>query len=263
MNNKIFSLLSTLSFNSKQMPEALRLSENGVYESYYAPFEFINRTAKVVICGITPGLQQANIALATAQKELAKGRAPDEVLKTAKHAASFAGPMRRNLASMLDHICLQEWLGIDSTAELFESRQDLIHFTSALRNPVFANGANFSGGPAMVNNPYLWEMAKSGLTEEIRQLPGDAVYIPMGKGVDAVFERLISEGVVGGDRVLFGLPHASGANAERIAYFCGRKERDKLSLKTNPDSIDERRQSLQERVCQLVSSSRDLAVSSM
>jgi len=37
-------------------------------------------------------------------------------------------------------------------------------------------------------------------------------------------------------------------NAERIAYFCGRKERDKLSLKTNPDSIDDRRQSLQERV---------------
>jgi hypothetical protein len=180
-----------------------------------------------------------------AQKELAKGS------------------MRRNLAAMLDQIYPQEWLGIDSTPELFESRQDLIHFTSGQRNPVFANGANFSGGPAMANNRYLWEMAKSGLTEEIRQLPGDAVYIPMGKGVDAVFERLIAEGVVGGGRVLFGLPNASGANAERIAYFCGRKERDKLSLKTNPDSIDERRESLQERVCQLVSASRDLAVSSM
>jgi len=42
-------------------------------------------------------------------------------------------------------------------------------------------------------------MAKSALTEKIRQLPGDAVYIPMGKGVDAVFERLIAEGVVGSD----------------------------------------------------------------
>jgi len=251
MNNKFFSILNTLSLHSKQMPEALRISEDGLYENYYAPFEHVNRGAKVVICGITPGIQQANIALATAQKELAKGRSTGEVLETAKHAASFAGPMRRNLAAMLDQIGLQQWLGIDSTAELFESRQDLIHFTSALRNPVFANGANFSGGTAMVNNHYLWNMARSGLTEEIQELPNEAIYIPMGKGVNAVFEKLISENIVAADRVLFGLPHASGANAERIAYFCGRKDREKLSSKTNPDSLDARRLSLIERVNQL------------
>lgn len=35
-----------------------------------------------------------------------------------------------------------------------------------------------------------------------------------------------------------GMPHPSGANAERIAYFLGRKPKAALSAKTNADTID-------------------------
>lgn len=232
----------------RNMQKELLLSENGRYATYYAPFEFINESAKVVICGITPGIQQATIAIKAAQEGLGQSLPAEEVLKRAKHSASFAGAMRRNLAEMMDFISLQHWLGIDSCGDLFQTRQDLVHFTSALRNPVLDQGQNFSGGKAMISNSYLWDQIQTGLMAEISSLPDDCVFIPLGQGVDAVFEKLASEGVIDRTRVLSGLPHASGANAERIAYFCQRKERDQLSDKTNPDKLDAARAGLLDQI---------------
>jgi len=50
--------------------------------------------------------------------------------------------------------------------------------------------------------------------------------------------------VIRAGRVLHGLPHPSGANAERVAYFLGRKERAALSSKTNGAQIDTAREGL-------------------
>ena len=44
------------------------------------------------------------------------------------------------------------------------------------------------------------------------------------------------------------MPHPSGANAERIAYFLGRKSRDQLSVKTNADRIDDAREHMRLQV---------------
>ena len=76
----------------------------------------------------------------------------------------------------------------------------------------------------------------------------EALWVPLGKSVVVVFEKLISEGVLGEDKVLFGLPHASGANAERIKYFLGEKPRDQLSSKVNPETIDAQKIPLLEKV---------------
>jgi len=51
--------------------------------------------------------------------------------------------------------------------------------------------------------------------------------------------------------VLMGLPHPSGANAERIAYFLGRKERALLSAKTAPENIEAARARLSEQIAAL------------
>jgi len=48
--------------------------------------------------------------------------------------------------------------------------------------------------------------------------------------------------------ILAGMPHPSGANGERISYFLGRKDRDKLSSKTNPDKIDHAKEALLEKI---------------
>src|SRR5690554_4278364 len=97
MENNNLNSLAQVEINGADLPKELLLSENGRYATYYAPFEFVNESAKVVICGITPGIQQATIAIKAAQVGLEQGLSDDEALKKAKHSASFAGAMRRNL----------------------------------------------------------------------------------------------------------------------------------------------------------------------
>ena len=64
-------------------------------------------------------------------------------------------------------------------------------------------------------------------------------------------EFVAREGLIDSSKVLGGIPHPSGANAERIAYFLGRKERDALSNKVNADLIEKSRAAVLEKVCQL------------
>lgn len=248
----LFQKLITVEIEDGRLPDELKLSSSGKFTTYYAPFEHVNPEAKVVICGITPGIQQALLAIKAVHESLAKGFSHEQSLRAAKQTASFAGSMRANLVAMLDHVGLNHYLGLGTTLSLFGERSDLVHYTSALRNPVLADGKNYSGG-SITREDYLWQLAERGLREEIAALPTDTVFVPLGPSVDAVFERLAHLGVIDAGRVLFGLPHPSGANAERIAYFCERKPSEALSAKTNAASIDHRRSQLIARVSSLES----------
>lgn len=233
---------------SDALSDELKISSGpSGFETYYAPFDHINHTAKVVICGITPGKSQALIALDEARRVLDGGGTFDQALKSAKETASFAGAMRNNHCSMLDHVGLPKLLGLSNTAEIFANRKSIVHYTSVLRYPVFKNGSNYSGSSQMTSSPYLWEQSLKMLTEEATALPG-AIWILMGPKVSASLEKLASQGVIDRSRILSGLPHPSGANAERIAYFEGRKSRDSLSKKVNPDIIDAAKHALLQRV---------------
>ena len=50
------------------------------------------------------------------------------------------------------------------------------------------------------------------------------------------------------EQVLTGLPHPSGASGERIAYFLGRKPRERLSSKTNAARLDAARMELMMKI---------------
>lgn len=71
-------------------------------------------------------------------------------MRDAKIFASFSGPMRANLVAMLDSIGVNHRLGILSTSTLWNSDANLVHFTSALRYPVFVDGMNYSGAPSII-----------------------------------------------------------------------------------------------------------------
>ena len=121
----------------------------------YAPFDHVTAGARIVIVGITPGRQQMRNALLELHKHLCSGRTSIEALAAAKVFASFSGPMRSNLVNMLDHFGVHRLLGLGSTGALWGDAAGLAHFTSALRHPVFADGANYSGQPSMLQSPLL------------------------------------------------------------------------------------------------------------
>jgi hypothetical protein len=223
-------------------PEALLMRRDGDWATFYAPFDHVNVNAKIVLVGITPGLQQASNALAALQQGLRNGHSDGAALEAAKRYASFSGPMRQNLVDMLDFIGLALWLGVESTAALFSDHAHLVHYTSALRYPVTLRGKNYGGTPSLVRTPFTREELRW-FAEEAESLP-QAVFVPLGPAATEATDWLAQRGVLDRSRVLGGLPHPSGANAERIAYFLGRKSREKLSAKTDPGKLDRARDDL-------------------
>lgn len=228
---------STHTFANALPVELLLSSEDGL-QTFYAPFDHVNAGARIVLCGITPGLQQASRALDEARRQLRQGASLEHAKQAAKETASFAGAMRSNLINMLDHIGVHTLLGIDSCARLFDTHRHLVHYTSALRYPVFVDGQNYSGSPAMLSRASLRHQVDTHLAEEIKTLGPQCLYVPLGPKVTEVFQHLQAQGLLKPEQLLDGLPHPSGANAERISYFLGSKAREKLSSKTNAATLD-------------------------
>lgn len=228
----------------------LVMATDGELSISYAPFDYIAPQARLVIVGITPGAQQAANALAEARRQLLAGASAETALKAAKVYASFSGPMRTNLISMLDHIGLNRLAGVNSTADLWVGSAECVHFTSALRYPVFVGVENYSGSPSMTRTPILRALITDCLAKEAAKL-SEAIWVPLGPKPEEAIGLLVTSKLLAADQVLSGLPHPSGANAERIAYFLGRKNRADLSTKTSPDTIDRARDRLAQQVARL------------
>jgi len=158
--------------------------------------------------------------------------------------------MRSNLVSLLDGIGVNRVLGLDSAASLWGKASNRVQFTSALRYPVFIDGGNYSGTPAITSTPFLADQLRQWFLPEMAAL-SNAIFVPLGAQIGDVLERAAAMAGVDRNRVLSGLPHPSGANAERIAYFLGRKERAALSAKVDPDLIERNREFLQGKVAAL------------
>ncbi len=240
--------LDRLSKNN--FPEELLIDNQGHLSAWYAPFDFINENAKIVIVGITPGYQQATNALLKVREVLLAGKSEEQAIKEAKIYASFSGPMRSNLIQMLDFVGINQVLNIDSTQSLFSERSDLVHFTSALRYPVMLDGKNYSGTPSMIKNPYLKAHLKKWFATECAVLP-EAIYVPLGPKVAESLHWLADEGIINRNKILDGLPHPSCANAKHISYFLMKKSKENLSSRTNGNTIDAAKKQLLEKVAAL------------
>lgn len=258
MENTLFSQFADLIrktdltgvVDAATIPNQFLLARDGELSTHYIPFDVVNPKAKVVLVGITPGFTQWKNAMREAQCQLQAGATLESAQLAAKQTGAFSGAMRPNLINLLDAIGLQRWLHIDSCATLFGAHADLIQTTSILRHPVFVNDENYNGTPNMIKTPALNRQILGYFAQEIRQL-SNAVYIPLGPKVSEGLSWLAKQGLLDEDRILHGLPHPSGANAERIAYFLGRKDRATLSSKTNPDALDGMRAALRLKVASL------------
>jgi hypothetical protein len=218
----------------------------------YAPLDHVNVDARIVVVGLTPGRQQMRNALMEARRCLRAGRSEADALAAAKVFASFSGPMRANLVAMLDSIGVNRLLGLQSVASLWDSDAHLAHFTSALRYPVFIDGKNYSGAPPLLATPLLREQFMTRFVAEAARLR-HAIFVPLGPTVGRAVEFAAGKTGLDPNQVLAGVPHPSGANAERIAFFLGRKARYALSAKVAPERLIAARTELEAKVAELAS----------
>jgi hypothetical protein len=145
--------------------------------------------------------------------------------------------MRPNLIALMDCIGLPRFLGLRTCADLFGTAPHLLQTASVLQYPVFLDHENYNGAPHIVRTPLLRQLMLAYFLPMLAAVP-DAVLVPLGSVPSKALEWLVQEGHVSGRRVLDGLPHPSGANGERIAYFLGRKRREELSPKTDASKLD-------------------------
>jgi hypothetical protein len=262
MDNNLFSKFAPILRNMTEVelaaeierPQRLLIesdtSRGKQIEIACAPFDYVTSEAEIVIVGLTPGRQQMRNALVEARRSLMKGRSEAEALSDAKVFASFSGPMRVNLVAILDCVGVNALLRLSSTRSLWNGDAGRVQFTSALRYPVFINGANFSGAPSMISTPLLRKHLMKWFAAEVAALP-NAIFVPLGPKVSEAVEAVARYAGLDSNRVLSGLPHPSGANSERIAFFLGRKRCEELSSKVEPERLIVARASLESKIAAL------------
>ncbi|WP_159882010.1 hypothetical protein [Paenibacillus puerhi] len=214
------------------LTEPFRMESQGRLEMYYAPHhEYANRSAKVVLIGITPGWTQMRIAFQTAREGLERGLPAQEIARRTKSAARFAGAMRSNLVLMLNALELPQALGLASSDELFENADGLLHTTSVLKYPVFVDKQNYTGSrPALMATPFLRERALLSIRSELEGFR-DALIIPLGRTVEAVLRELPQGDCPGTEQLLAGFPHPSGANGHRHRQLAEGADRMKAVIR--------------------------------
>lgn len=221
---KIKSLNITKDFSKETlMNEDFIIYKDDKIDILYAPFDYINRNAKVVIVGITPGWTQMNLSYNIVNKALRENESWDSSLEKVKKGASFAGSMRTYLIEMLDEIGLNNKLNIKSTESLFDEHNSLLHSTSYLKYPVFSKGENYRGSnPNPLKSP-LWDKIVENFVPEINCFENTLI-IPLGKSVKKVFSKLIADKKISPNIYLEHFPHPSGANGHRQKQFDSSKD---------------------------------------
>ena len=181
----------------------------GNLEIYYAPFDYINSKAKIVIVGITPGLQQMTQSF----QVIKDGKS----LKEVKDLSSFKGSMRTTLIKYMDELKINKKLKIKSCESLFNLDSKYLHTTSLVKYPVFDKGKNYSGAN-ILKKKILLDFIEKNFLEELKTLK-KSIIVPLGNTVSSTIEYLNRKYNLKLECFLKGFPHPSGANARKNIQF--------------------------------------------
>jgi hypothetical protein len=188
---------------------------------YYAPFDYINPKAKIMIVGITPGLQQ----MLQSFQVINAGKS----LKEVKDLSSFKGSMRTTLIKYLDELEVNKKLKIKSCESLFDKNSRYLHTTSLVKYPVFYKGKNYSGAN-ILKKKILIGFIERNFLKELKKLK-KAIIIPLGNTVSSTIEYLNNKYDLKLVCFLKGFPHPSGANARKNIQFKENKRNMKILLR--------------------------------
>ena len=213
-------LLETINQKNVKDKKFLLEKEKNI-EIYYAPFDYINSKAKIVIVGITPGLQQ----MLQSYEVINQGKSFKEV----KDLSSFKGSMRTGLIKYLDELKINDILKIKSCESLFNKNSKYLHTTSLVKYPVFDKGKNYSG-VNILKKKILLDFIEKNFLEELKTLK-KSIIIPLGNTVSSTIEYLNNKYNLKLACFLKGFPHPSGANARKNIQFKENKRNMKILLR--------------------------------
>ena len=192
---------------------------------YYAPFDYVNAKAKIIIIGITPGFTQMEMAIKYFKQQILMNKSYHYIMENIRKEAAFAGSMRKNLINMLDQLNINKLLNINSCKTLFENKHfEMVHTTSLIRYPVFNSGKNYTGySPEILCSDLLKKHVVNNFLMELKKI-NFSLIIPLGTSVSKVLKWISANYYNIDEKCLFDFPHPSGANGHRIRIFNEKKE---------------------------------------
>jgi hypothetical protein len=207
------------------------LGQDGQYDLQYIPFEHVNREARLVIVGITPGNNQLGLAYEKAQELLIAGLPEYEILVEIKKAGAFGGPsMKPNLLKMLRHFQFEKLLGIDDVVTLWGDDADLLHSTSVVPHAAFKAGERFNGSfEEVMGSPLLKQCFLDCFVPSAMEMSPDALFVALGPCPQAALEWCVKEGVLRRDQVLGSFCHPSSAGGSTTRYYLREVSKDELA----------------------------------
>ena len=211
--NQIRSLKKINKFTITNKNFLIKREDN--IEIYYAPFDYINSKAKIMIVGITPGLQQ----MLQSFEAVNEGRS----LKEVKDLSSFKGSMRTTLIKYLDELNINKKLRIKSCESLFNINSKYLHSTSLIKYPVFDKGKNYSGS-GLLKKKILLDFLEAHFVKELKKLD-KTIIVPLGNTVSSTIDYLNNEFKLNLKCFLKGFPHPSGLNVRKDIQFKENKVR--------------------------------------
>lgn len=212
-------------------PEFL-LGSEGKYSLRFIPFESVNLHARLVIVGITPGINQIKLAYGYAQKHLKAGAPHREVSVAAKREGAFGGPIRGKLVEMLRHFGIAGLLGIRSEESLWEENAGLLEATSVVPHAAFKNDKMFAGKfDEILSSRLLRECFENCFVPSLLELPRDVLYIPLGRMPQDALKWCASRGIIAADAAIAPFPHPSGTSGSQVSYYLKERRCDELHPK--------------------------------
>jgi hypothetical protein len=201
----------------------------------YIPFEHIERGARLVIVGITPGPTQLKLSYEEAGRLIRSGASDEVVLREAKRVAGFGGSsMRPNLVRMLNHFDFAGIYGLPDVEALWGSDTHLLHSTSVVPHAAFRKDSMFAGSFAEVMaSPVFRESFLRDFVGSIPELNPDARFVALGRTARDALDWCVANSHLSRDQVLGAFAHPSKNGGSAVDVYLGLKSIQDLVAK-NP-----------------------------
>ncbi len=183
---------------------------------------YVNKDAKVVIVGLTPGNNQMG--------GINEKLMPQEI----KRKFAFRGePMRSNLVEMLNLIGVNEFLGIKTCKTIWDDDFNLVEMTSLLKRGTYMMVKGqlkmVSKAELIAKSSQLKEELNNGFVKDCSYYKKAKLFVACGPGVYNVLTELSDQKII--KVPIVGIAHPSGQNGNWVNCYMKKKKADTETLK--------------------------------
>ena len=150
------------------------------FEIYYAPLEYVNYKAKIVMVNLSPDINEMLESFKLANKGVSPKKIKDELISQKN--------INLNLTKFLDKLNINHLFNIKSCESLFNKNKKLLHITSIIKFPTFYKSKKYLE-INLFKQKVLVDFIEKYFLKELKIFK-DCIIIPLSTDVSSIIENL-------------------------------------------------------------------------